>query len=251
MAKSVSVVIPTLQKNVEFLNNLISSLDKDQAVKEIILIDNSTNGYKHNSEKLRVIVPQENIFVNPAWNLGVREAKEDIVALLNDDITIPEDFCSNVIEKMTPDMGIVGFDGDFVEVNEKIMPPPEKTTLELKKQRHRNSHFGIAMFFYKSEYDFIPEEIKIWYGDDWIFHKSWRKGRKNYKICGQKIYHFASMSVNSFQKNPILENDKLWYNKLLYKWYHRIFRIEPVLNGIQLRLFGAKITYHYKKERYY
>lgn len=242
MNKSVSVVIPTLQKNVEFLNNLISSLDKDQAVKEIILIDNSAKGYEHNSEKLRVIVPQENIFVNPAWNLGVREAKEDIVALLNDDITIPEDFCSNVIEKMTPDMGIVGFDGDFVEVNEKIMPPPEKTTLELKKQNCRNEHFGIAMFFYKSEYDFIPEDIKIMYGDDWIFHKSWRKGRKNYKICGQKIYHFYSMSVASLKGNPIFKNDGIIYEKKMYNFFSQKIRIEQIHQGLFIKLFKLKIT---------
>jgi GT2 family glycosyltransferase len=121
----ISIVIPTLQKNKEVLYNLIDSLDTDNSVGEIIIIDNSLKGIEYISQKVRVITPKENLFVNPSWNLGVREAKYDIVALLNDDICVCEDFCSSVISKMTPDMGIVGFNsGDFMEVTEKFDKQP-------------------------------------------------------------------------------------------------------------------------------
>ena len=112
--KKVSVVIPTLQKNLELLNNLVKNLSEDESVSEIIGIDNSVKGYSYDSNKLRVIVPESNMFVNPSWNLGVKEAKEEIVSLLNDDITLPKDFCRSVVEKMSPDMGIVGFHRDYI-----------------------------------------------------------------------------------------------------------------------------------------
>ena len=95
-----SVIIPTLQKNKEFLDNLIKTLSIDESVAEIIVIDNSCTGYSYESEKLRVIVPKENLYVNPSWNLGVKEAKEDIIALLNDDITIPDSFCQTILSQM-------------------------------------------------------------------------------------------------------------------------------------------------------
>ena len=91
--KKISVVIPTLERDVETLNNLVSTLVNDAMVDEILIIDNSLQNYSFNNEKVRVIVPQENLFVNPSWNLGVREARNEYVCLANDDIRIPNNFC--------------------------------------------------------------------------------------------------------------------------------------------------------------
>ena len=62
----VTAVIPTLQKNKEILTKLIEALERDTAVTEILLIDNSLIGFKHSSSKLTVITPEENLFVNPS-----------------------------------------------------------------------------------------------------------------------------------------------------------------------------------------
>ena len=62
----ISVVIPTLQKNILFLKNLILALEKDPIVEEIIVIDNSLKGLEIESLKLRIITPAENLFVNPS-----------------------------------------------------------------------------------------------------------------------------------------------------------------------------------------
>ena len=93
MNRNISVIIPTLQKSVETLNNLVKELVTDESVKEILIIDNSLKGYKFNSEKVRVIIPKENLFVNPSWNLGVKEAKYEYICIANDDIKIGNNFC--------------------------------------------------------------------------------------------------------------------------------------------------------------
>ena len=90
--RKVTVVIPTLQKNTIILNKLISTLEQDNAVDEILLIDNSCQGFLNTSKKLEVVKPECNLYVNPSWNLGVERAKNEIVALLNDDIIIPDNF---------------------------------------------------------------------------------------------------------------------------------------------------------------
>lgn len=180
--EKISVVIPTLQKNKNLLFNLIESLNKDSNVGEIIVIDNSTKGFGEDlnkfAAKIKLIIPEKNIFVNPAWNLGVETAENEVVALLNDDITICENFCSSVVEKMNPEMGIIGIHCDFVEVVKNICACPLKTDLFLKESKQRNMHFGIAMFFYKSAYEKIPDDIKIFYEDDWIFKNAQKKGAK-------------------------------------------------------------------------
>lgn len=59
--------------------------------------------------------------MNPAWNLGVREAKNDIVGIFNDDILLPLNFIeevNNFIQK-TPDFGIIGLDSNYIRNYEK------------------------------------------------------------------------------------------------------------------------------------
>lgn len=231
-----TVIIPTLQKAQDILIKLINSLDCDKSVSEIIVIDNSLKGLEHNSKKLKVIIPSENLFVNPSWNLGVKEAKNNIIALLNDDMAIPNDFCSDIVSKLTPDMGIIGMKKEFVHNIQQIEKNPIKTqNLYLEKISYRCDSFGIAMFFYKKNYVEIPNEIKIYYGDDWIFYHN---KSNNYTICGQEIYHLQSLSSGEKKFNPILKKDGEIYKKLTVKWYHRIFSFEQYENIFKLRFLG-------------
>ena len=172
----ISVVIPTLQKNVLFLKNLILALEKDPIVEEIIVIDNSLKGLEIDSLKLRVITPAENLFVNPSWNLGVKEAKNDIVALLNDDIIICDNFCSKIASKLKPEMGAVGYYEDFVEITQEMQDQPEESEIEFKEIIGRPDQWGIAIFLYKSSYYEIPNDLKILFGDDWLIFKNYCLG---------------------------------------------------------------------------
>lgn len=246
--KKLSVVIPTLQKNLELLNNLISALNQDESVTEIIVIDNSTKGYNINCPKLRVIIPKSNLFVNPSWNLGVKEAKEEIVALLNDDITIPNNFCKDVIELMNEDMGIVGFHRDYIENTHKILPMPENTGIHLEKATGRCGFFGIAMFFYKSSYIEIPNDMKIFWGDDFLYNKNKKGKNKNYYIANQKIYHWGSLSSADKTTNPYSKADSKLYRKYTRKWYQNILNFEPVYKGVRLTIFGIELLCHFDKK---
>ena len=245
----ISVIIPTLQKNIFFLKNLILTLEKDSSVEEIIVIDNSLKGVEVDSSKLRVITPAENLFVNPSWNLGVKEAKNNIVALLNDDIIIPNNFCSKIVSKLKPEMGAVGYYEDFVEITQEIQEQPEECEIELKEIIGRPEQWGIAIFFYKSSYYKIPEDLKILFGDDWIIYKNKEAKKQNYMVVGQKIYHYSGMSANSFPRKLFKKERKI-YKKHTLKWYQYIFDLEKRFNGYKIRFFGinSKLI-PYKKEK--
>lgn len=246
--KRVSVVIPTLQKNLELLNNLVKILANDDSVAEIIVIDNSTKGYSFENDKVRVILPEENLFVNPSWNLGVREAKEEIVALLNDDITIPENLCKNVILQMHEGMGVVGFHRDFVTNTPEIKPTPASTEIVLEKATGRCGYFGVAMFLYKTSYFEVPEDIKIFWGDDWLYYQNKKRKRNNFYITNQEIYHYGSLSSTDNVVNPYSKNDSKLYRKYTRKWWQQIFNIESVYKGFRLTIFGIELLHHYDKK---
>ena len=64
-----SVVIPTLQKVWSTTKVLINTILKDENVGELILINNCGSSINLVNEKLKIVNLQENIYVNPAWNL--------------------------------------------------------------------------------------------------------------------------------------------------------------------------------------
>lgn len=242
----ISIIIPTLQKRVDILEKLVKSLNSDDSVGEIIVIDNANKPLNFYCEKMRVITPEGNIYVNPAWNLGVKEAKYDIVGLLNDDIVISEKFCGRLENIFPENAGIVGYTSESIDEGEA---KPEVSEIILKKTDFIIFGFGIAMFFKKDLYSQIPEDLKILYGDWYIFYECKKRGFTNYKILGQKISHIGSLTSSSKSLNPIIECDKKVYKKITLKPWDYIFSIHEYADCIRLRLFGMNLRIYNKKNK--
>ena len=92
--KLFTIIIPTIW-NIEFsfIYTLLNDLNDSIFVGEIILIDNSPLKLSSDNElllkrirKLNHVKQEKNIYVNPAWNLGVALAKYDYLCVLNDDV---------------------------------------------------------------------------------------------------------------------------------------------------------------------
>ena len=220
---ALSVIIPTMQKNTKVLLRLLKTLSADNIVDEIILIDNTGKGFEEEIlavPKLKPVINSKNKYVNPTWNQGVSLAKNEYWALLNDDILIPNDFCSKVVSKISPKMGIVGVSKESV-----ILLNPDRINavtfdvdvnrLSIVYTKERLLNFGIAMFGHKDSYYPIPEDILIWYGDDYLFRMNKRYKKKNYMISGVSVYHMHSLtsSAKDVIKNRISPEDEEAFSK--------------------------------------
>ena len=106
----VSAIIPTLWKAKEFTDHLVDVLIEDESVGEILIIDNAPADFFYDNEKVVILRQEENIYVNPSWNLGIEESDYDKFIILNDDIIIPYNFVSQLEGMLTPDKGIIGID---------------------------------------------------------------------------------------------------------------------------------------------
>lgn len=240
-----SIIIPTLQKNKETLYNLIDTLDLDPKVGEIIVIDNSGKGIENISNKVVLITPEKNLYVNPSWNLGVKKAQYSKIGLLNDDIAISDNFCSQISDLIKPEMGIYGMNQDFVKPKDKIQNNPISNKISIKPTNFRGFAYGVAMFFHKSSYAKIPDEIKIVYGDDWIFLKNKENGKQNYTIDNQEIYHLGSITSGLKSFNPVCKNDSKIFRKLTINFKKRLFSYEEYYDCFKLRILG--LTFKFKK----
>lgn len=237
----ISIVIPTLQKRLDILENLIKSLDGDSAVGEIIVINNAVKPLEFSYPKMRVVTPESNIYVNPAWNLGVKEAMGKYIGLLNDDIIIADNFCSSILDVLPESFGIVGYTKQSIIPVEQGEQKPGKAEIKLLEKDFIDFGFGICMFFKREDYPVIPENMKIMYGDCWIFEKYKKSGLKNYVITGQKIFHFGSLTTSQKSFNPVIYSDKKAYNKLICPWYKKIFSLQEYANCVKLRFLGMNI----------
>ena len=104
----VSAIIPTLWKAKQFTDHLVNVLIKDKSVGEIILIDNAPTDFSYDNEKVVILRQEENLYVNPSWNLGVRQSSYDKFIIFNDDIIIPYRLVSKLEKLLTEKNGLIG-----------------------------------------------------------------------------------------------------------------------------------------------
>ena len=195
-----SVIIPTLQKAWSITRILLDVILKDENVGEVILINNCGTPINLVNNKLKVVNLQENIFVNPAWNLGVELSMFENIALVNDDIILP----NNIFGKIgnLEEYGIVGY-GEYIPMDHKTYDVG-LASIDLASERKYN--FGVFMVFKKERYIPIPNEIKIWYGDDWLFYHNKNNGTLDIPI---KVQDSTTSSLSEFDNQKKLDHARL------------------------------------------
>jgi hypothetical protein len=209
-----SIITLTMWKCERFRKTL-SELNEHPLVGEIILIDNSEIEVEPlNLNKLNHIKEEKNTYINPAWNKGVSLAKYDKLLILNDDVWMDWNILDTLYQYITPNIGAIGFAGNAIDL--------EKTTdLKLVPVTHRYGNFGVAMFIHKASWMPIPEEMKLWGGDDWIFVKNRDSGKQNFKLEGMQLFGEISGTLENADLTPILNPIK--ENDLKLKKYYNLF----------------------------
>ena len=218
-----SVIIPTMWRVSEFLNDL-RSLNECELVGEIILINNdikmTPDSFSiQNYSKLIEIKTPKNMYVNPAWNLGVRCAKYNKIAIKNDDTFFDYFKTLNVVEKEldTEDSVI----GTYLQHDNNIIRTTNEKDIVFNEIPKRDIGFGCCIFLNKQSYIPINEKILIWYGDDFITESYTKRGLKIKTISGINIHGYVSATVDHFPELVTIkyEDERLWNDKkeTLYK----------------------------------
>lgn len=201
----ITVIMPSMfipEGVVDRIKDIVSS----PLVGEFILIDNTDDGFEINEEipKLVHIKEHKNTFVNPAWNKGAQLSKFNKLMFINDDIiTDFHGIIEKVHDEIKLDVGIIGLGNgcwDYTGGEFSIQPIHDLTT-----------GFGCLFFIHKNAYKLIPNELKVWYGDNWLLSKIKRQG---YKIVNWKVGGKVSETVSKREFNSVIQNDvRLWENK--------------------------------------
>jgi hypothetical protein len=192
----------------------IKEITSHPLVQEFILIDNTNDGYEINETipKLRHIKEKKNTFVNPAWNKGVSLAKTDKLMIVNDDIiTDFNGLIDLVYHEITENRGVIGLGtGCWNGTNKNF---------KLSQIDRLSTGFGCLYFINKKSYLSIPDELKVWYGDNWLFEKT---NKTPYQILNWPVTGVLSATVDRPEFNSIKNNDiSIWNEK--YKKMKNVF----------------------------
>ena len=218
MEDKLTVVIPTLWKSEGFLDRL-KTLATVEAIGEIILIDNTTNPPDLEIPKVQHIIEFKNTYVNPAWNKGVRMSTYDKICIMNDDVDVENIVFSQALPHITEDKGMIGlyeYHGTGVWEDEPGCDYSRpnyfrKKDLDFKVieiGNDRKPGYGCFWFIHKNSYLMIPEQIKVWYGDDYIFY---RNGKPNYSMINLNIVGKPSQTSDLPEFDEIKRLDYHYY----------------------------------------
>ena len=134
-------------------------------IDEVIIINNDTSKtIPLVNDKITYLNQKENIYVNPAWNLGIKKAKNKKVIIANDDVIIER--LEELLEKANEsDFDLIGVDYNACQVDKEI---------QINPCSEMAWGYGCFMILNKAIYKPINEELKIWFGDNIIFSNTKR-----------------------------------------------------------------------------
>jgi glycosyltransferase involved in cell wall biosynthesis len=200
-----SIVIPTMWKYKPFIG-FLKDLVEFPLVDEVIIINNNSKETPDNEilkhDKIKLNDFGENIYVNPAWNLGVKQSRNKQVCIVNDDIIFDLRLFYRVNEVMTQYTGVLGLcpgvspdQPQFVNGSINIIPWTGNRILG----------FGCLMFVHQDWWIDIPPDLNVYFGDNWIFDTCIMNGRPNYLITD--LLHRTPYAVTtSDQTNKFFDN---------------------------------------------
>jgi hypothetical protein len=194
----ISVIMPTMFVP-ENTVNLIKKVTSHPLVSELILIDNTENDVIHITEeipKLVYIKEGKNTFVNPAWNKGASLSKEDKLMFLNDDIDTDFQIIDLIYEHITEGKGIIGL-GEGCWRN-------KRGEFRLSPINEIVGGFACMFFIHKNSYREIPSELKVWYGDNFLIHKT---GKQAWQIMNWQMGGDISRTVLKPEFRPVINED--------------------------------------------
>jgi hypothetical protein len=193
-----SIIIPTMWRSHRTFN-MLKAMAECEKVGEIIIIDNDHDRMPlciPEISKVMVFTNGQNNYVNPSWNLGVDLAEHKYIALVNDDITF-----STEIFNLKPN------DDEIIGVHHSCYDGKD-TQLKTIKVGTREHGFGCLMMMQRKDYKRIPNELKVSFGDDYLFSKFTHKSA----ITGVSIGTEMSTTSRDAEFIAIAEEDsKQWH----------------------------------------
>ncbi len=216
-----SVIIPTMWRCPVLFERSLNNLVAHDLVDEIIVIDND-HAAAHDwtvlqHAKIKILVQETNIKVNPAWNLGVATSQNEFVCIANDDIL----FDTRLFERIAPelrksDSGVYGIISGEAKFGHPELTDGNIDFIEWSPGKIIHG-FGQLMLMRRENWVPIIPELEIYFGDDSTFHSQLVKHRKNYMIANIRYESpYAATSSDQSIVSGYYDRERVHFAQ----WFH-------------------------------
>ena len=212
-----SIIVPTIWRGDE-IRLMLPYIDKHPLIGEIIIINNAVNNtpdwfLNSTYTKVRTFDMSQNTYVNPAWNIGVRNATYDKICLLSDDVFFDPQVFEVLNDKLSPNDGCAG----------PAMLPPHNISAGIEVQNrtpnlNMTNGYGILLFFNKQNYVPIPKPLKIYFGDVWIYMQSIIQNKEPRMLHNFNIRTVLGTSSTTDTFNKVASDDFIWWRTNINSW---------------------------------
>lgn len=194
---------------------------------DVLLIDNGAEEsvkYVINEfaphQNVTVIHNEQNLYVNPAWNQIIKYFLEheeyDYLLIMNSDLGLNKNWVNVLDEYFSRvpyaiPVPVVSDDPNNLTAEVNSVP----TETELK-----DGIAGVLIILHRKHAQKvypIPDGIKIWFGDNWIYDTLINSGYKIFQLGNLLAYHYHNGSQNVQRVDgmaEIIEQDKLEWEKI-------------------------------------
>jgi len=184
---------------------------KNQDVELLFVDNNSDMAIKQLIRPYRTIVNPKNVYVNPAWNqlmAAFLESDRDLLIIMNSDLYVKHDLISKLKLLPLDEEKIIvclNLASEFVEAPRtvtKINGGAAGVFLALTK--------AMVKLVYP-----IPDSIKLWFGDNWIYQRLQKHGYQLTIYSDLQAKHGSSASVSVLPEAcEVIERDKVAWEAL-------------------------------------
>jgi len=223
-----TVIIPTLLKAPkEVFQYTLNELSINNLVDKIIIIDNSEKKEFRSSfnvtSKMLIIDSEANMPPNNCFNYAMKLCNTKYYLLLNDDVLCHQSVISDCYNVFENDAGvglleILTYNFSLAQYLENIKQYDSNIAMPATYfERDTPEMTGWFICGRKEHWIDIPQELHMFYGDNYIYTKIINRGLKIMKICSKLISHFTSTTVKALglYQQGVLEKEGEIFKKIM------------------------------------
>lgn len=146
-------------------------------------------------DRVNVIRNKTNVNLNTLWNKFYYGTKEPYLCFLNNDVRVPRNFLKDTLD-------IFGKEEDVGATIHATNHPNYQKTSNLRYVIFKGGIVqGWDFTIRREDYTMIPDDLKVFGGDDWLFVQMYRKARKVAMILSSPIIHYNARSRRYYNGN--------------------------------------------------
>jgi len=208
--EKISAIIPTYNRRDALRECIKSLLQQTKVPDEIIVVDDGSNDgtdqmIRNEFPFVKLITHARNKGAYAAFNTGIRNAKYEYIAMLDNDVTLPKKWIKNMLNEIKKENELAVVSGRHVPANQKngeMMPSYYTCTINEGACIARKSALYKAGLY--------PEEFFIYAGGVDLAARLLNRGYK-LRRCPSIISYHKDHRMPSKMKIYYYTRNKLWY----------------------------------------